>query len=139
MTRYDDQMPDVIDAEAWAAIRAASEADAAVSTWLEKQQQVCDAATDGPWEPSHERPVDTRPPWTYDVRTAEGEDIVGQGFHADAAFIAAARTSLPKALAALRAVEGLAVYYDQFSGSTYPAVIDDLRAILATLDEDGAK
>ena len=29
MSRYDDQMPDVIDAEAWAAIRAASEADAA--------------------------------------------------------------------------------------------------------------
>ena len=29
MTRYDDQMPDVIDAEAWAAIWAASEADTA--------------------------------------------------------------------------------------------------------------
>ena len=27
MTRYDAQMPDVIDAEAWAAIRAASEAE----------------------------------------------------------------------------------------------------------------
>jgi len=40
MTRYDDQWPDVIDAEAWAAIRAASEADAAMfqdyREWVER-------------------------------------------------------------------------------------------------------
>ena len=93
MTRYDAQMPDVIDAEAWAAIRAASEADAA-----DKER--------------------------------------------------AARTSLPKALAVLRAVEEhCARISRRWEASTSPSshmdgmdtVATQVSAILATLDEDGAK
>ena len=142
MTRYDDQMPDVIDAEAWAAIWAASEADAAMSTWIGQQIALCDAATDGPWAITYGDREPARV-WAADT-DAEPLAVLGgyvgpcdDGMD-DAAFIAAARTSLPKALAALRAVGTLVTKHDPTLPAGTIAKLD-LAAILATLDEDGAE
>ena len=121
MTRYDDQMPDVIDAEAWAA-----------STWIDQQQALCDAADRGPWSYFDE---------TYEVCTPEGGIVQmtwPNHITDNAAFIAAARTSLPKALAALRAVGTLVTKHDPTLPAGTIAKLD-LAAILATLDEDGAE
>jgi len=96
MTRYDDQMPDVIDAEAWAA-----------SEWIEKQQALCSAATDGPWMYGGQGWVFGNNGETVRGNSSSDElrDLVMSARNDDdGTFAAAARTSLPKALAALRAV-----------------------------------
>lgn len=110
-----------------------------MSDWITRQQALCDAATDGPWEADgmdsgHSRYETSR--WVVDAKWGDticdmaslsridNEQVAKDDGAADAAFIAAARTSLPKALSALREIDDI----DDLPG--------DVRAILATLDAD---
>ena len=159
--------------------------------WIEQQQALCDAATDGVdliaaerlrqiegegYDPEHDAehpeemaraaacyamPVGDRPfeygvpllwPWTPDYWKPTPDDRVRELVKAGALIAAeidrlnvtrpsAARTSLPKALAALRAVlaippDGLpASDRDAWDKGFRSAVLVARRAILATLDE----
>ena len=71
---------------------------------LDRMQQVCDAATKGPWSLDDLGPCDG---WQISSRTVQGppDCIVGDCgdvTEEDGCFIAAARTSLPACIAALR-------------------------------------
>lgn len=132
-----------------------------MSDWIEQQQALCDAATRGDWsfavapaDGSSETKAEymagalteAGPLYAVFVPETVGDPagyvipaITGDGPNAanNAAFVAAARTSLPKALAALRAIEdGLNDGSLRLSGHSGVS-ITGLRAILATLDEDG--
>ena len=72
--------------------------------WLDQAQARCDAATEGPW--ALDLKWDERHGTNYGVDAIEAHDtwpVVDGGIEEDAEFIAAARTDLPRAIAALRA------------------------------------
>lgn len=80
-----------------------------VAAWIAAAQDRCDAATDGPWEAGPEGTSED----DFGVFAPEvAHDIVAAEEEADASFIAAARTDLPKALDALRAVLDLMAVAD---------------------------
>lgn len=83
---------------------------------LDEIERVANAATEGPWVPSHDAKVDTRPAWTYDVNVFGGDAVVSSGYHADTVFIADARTTVPTLVAALRAVLDLVGYVGDVNG-----------------------
>lgn len=86
-----------------------------ITAWLDEAQATADAATEGPWDyspASNGNPADG--PTHHEVRSSSETDQRAQypiastdydemGYR-DAAFIADARTRLPQAIAALRAV-----------------------------------
>lgn len=94
---------------------------------LDAMQARCDAATEGPWEASvgeisqsWERPEPWKPIVSTDVSCmgyCYGGSAAGVEEEADAEFIAAARTDLPRLIAAVRAV--LEVHERIPSGSDY--------------------
>jgi hypothetical protein len=87
---------------------------AETTAWLDQAQQRADAATPGPWESGPEGTSED----DFGVFAPEvAHDIVAAEEQADAEFIAAARTDLPRALAALRAVLGEADACDQLAQS----------------------
>ncbi len=81
-----------------------------ITAWLDEAQQRADAATEGPW---HGYGLDPNGAYfvhggTEAVGYFAADPIVTEGaIEEDAEFIAHARTDLPRALAALRAVLGL--------------------------------
>ena len=74
-----------------------------ITEWIDAAQKRCDAATEGPWVA-----VEGATPGMFWVELRHRATICDfpreQGAQEDAEFIAAARTDLPAALAALRAV-----------------------------------
>lgn len=83
-----------------------------MSDYLDNIEQRANAATEGPWEAG----VDdwngyyVRTPWKFGFGVAYVASLIQQGEdggEADAEFIAAARTALPKLVAALKAVLAL--------------------------------
>ena len=76
-----------------------------ITEWIDAAQKRCDAATEGPWVA-----VEGATPGMFWVELRHRATICDfpreQGAQEDAEFIAAARTDLPAALAALRAVLG---------------------------------
>lgn len=72
-----------------------------ITDWLDQAQARADDATPGPWESGPEGTSED----DFGVFAPEvAHDIVAAEEEADAEFIAAARTDLPAAIAALRAV-----------------------------------
>jgi hypothetical protein len=98
-----------------------------VTDWLDAAKARADVATDGPWEADGlEGNLDAG-----DVRVAE----VGMWREDDAIFIAAARTDLPKALDALRAVLTVLDLHDESERYGLPwgdAPIYEIRDAIAT-------
>lgn len=89
--------------------------------WIDAAQKRADAATDGPWraDDEHGDMPGAAPAWcvsrTDDAGTYLGDVAYTSGPSevTDARFIAAARTDLPKALDALRAVLDLASEWER--------------------------
>ncbi|MDM8086327.1 hypothetical protein QUV83_16250 [Cellulomonas cellasea] len=98
---------------------------------LDEIERVTNAATEGPWVPSHDVEVNTRPDWTYDVNAYGGDVVVSSGYHADTVFIADARTTVPMLSDALRAV--LAVLPNSWEGDPY--LIEDGLVDWSNLDD----
>lgn len=101
-----------------------------VTDWLDAAKARADAATGGPWK--------------FDCDSALGsiwadvpgnrEEVAQANYDSDGEFIAAARTDLPKALDALRAVLGELERLDQDPGAVQPVVVTGgvVRAAIAT-------
>lgn len=84
--------------------------DRSAHDWLDRTQAITDAATKGPWEQDIDDGVmgldvytDTHSDWHQDRWDRQDAAIRTEGAD-DAEFIAHARTALPAAVAALRAV-----------------------------------
>lgn len=73
-----------------------------ITAWLDAAQKRCDEAADGPWEANGSDVIRVVP----DTNGDPEPELVAQTWRVDAEFIANARTDLPAALAALRAVLG---------------------------------
>ena len=89
----------------------------AAADWIARRKALADAATDGPWT------------WTEGTNYDCSKLRSG---HADAAFIADARTSLPRAVAALDAVLRLVAEYQ---ASPHPSIVAFGREFTATITE----
>jgi hypothetical protein len=78
-----------------------------LTDWLDQAQARVDAATDGPWELDQFGPDEVEDGPFHFIGSPSDRHVVTPTVHmvsADAAFIAAARTDLPAAIAALQAV-----------------------------------
>lgn len=86
-----------------------------ITRWLDESQQLADQATEGPWEADLDQRGETRGVWPTrpGVEQIIGAYVAADGFDSQGwtggtdenlTFIAEARTRLPQAVAALRAV-----------------------------------
>ena len=99
----------------------------AAADWIARRKALADAATDGPWTPGD---------WHVWAKGEHGNrEVCGMSGHdhlPDAEFIADARTSLPRAVAALDAVLRLAAEYQ---ASPHPSIVAFGREFTATITE----
>lgn len=108
--------------------------------WITEQRSLCDAATDRPWKSVGTYILAERED-SEDPSMIEEFDIAETEYPNDAAFIAAARTSLPKVLDVLKSVEEFTDLcrwnYDHQAGNPgWLHIAGALSDILATLDEN---
>ena len=106
--------------------------------WLREIEERCAKATPGPWEVErrdYDNMYDTRPDRSRVVleRDRDGlwKDTTGAILSQDAAFIASARTDIPRLLEVVRAADALAKALDDFglqSGDDMSDVFDALEA-----------
>lgn len=90
--------------------------------FLQEQKRLAEAATPGPWTWAAHTAVDVEAWAVFDARDWAVADN-GDGFKADAEFIAAARTTVPKLIAAVEAVEEALALGDELE-KTAPEYID---------------
>lgn len=102
--------------------------------WLDEVDARTNVATDGPWSRDRTYPLGHAGPYSISVRSPQVtvSDGLAKG---DAEFIAAARTDLPTATAALRAVLDL---LDQADGEDEWSLVHtaDIRTAITTALED---
>lgn len=110
--------------------------------FLAEQKRLTEAATPGPWTWAAHTTVDVEAWAVFDPRDWAVADN-GDGFKADAEFIAAARSSVPKLIAAVEAAlsehwsEPYAQGPDYCAGCEHRWPCDTYRAIEAALGGEG--